>query len=689
MANITPFPIVGHYALLVQAKQENSLKPLLEAIRLVALEKLDGAPIVQAWADAKTKIDLITFEAFASFLMAFDFSWRYTKSDADPVPALNNGNAELSERVRQYQSEVGAPLERAKEHATRPEVIALQKRLVDDYGSFTPAHQLAHLLPKYFPDGDPGKVIGEYMKTLFVDSGRPVRADFSKFMVCDRDLANSILEIGIACLHKDEAYDADKKDLLISALSYIISKGEAAAGPDPVANFGALFDAIEIAPSALALKLLWKWGDPVRCDKFQPPSVNQFTALLNRIGVDENAGKIISLPFLAIDLMRARVRKALDEGASENGDFVVAIIELLNRIHDHAVRKLGSRSPIDEQAACECAFWNQLFICWESYDLRFALADANNLDCPSGLHTWDHTGNAYAAMDHSSHSRAYFDLFDACEGETLLHLASAILAFFIFSQSVGQKGKIDVSSELVTRINRATTYPGYEMVLYALNFAHAYAEKDFPLDAIAIRALLPKDNTQATTNIVELATARAANRISKVEIAAAWEADLSSSRWNRLSDKCKDYLVQGDFYWRLIFIKHCRDITDMGAIGLDYAKAIEAELGARLDWMPSSVLYKQYCDSAGIKPAKTLTLGMIVKTLQRKRTLPEQLRAEIEKAGVFCHRSPDLMRQLEALHELRNEAAHPKHFGAAEYTQLKELARAMMPRFAELIGPQD
>ena len=682
VTNVVQLPVVDLHKLLDSANETGKLQPLLDAIKLACREKTNFAPIFQTWAAGKKKFNPVSFDEFALFLQEFEFDLPRT------VMVQRPDDREVPEAVKIFHAKVHETLRRIDEDDANPEFQSKEKKLHDEYGSFLPARQLAHVLPTFFKDENPGSVIGQYMSQMYGRSNDDSTPNFSRYRVTDKHLADSILEIGKTCVQADKSCSAKSRKKFVRALNYIVLSCEDVTGFDCIKNCAPFFETIEVAPLSLLLKLLWKWGDG-SYDRYHAGSLPAFGALLDRIGIAEAPDRQAerALPFLVVNLIHNRITDALWENCiagfiADDGHFLDAIPKLVDRARVSARRNFGGRSPFTEEAACAIGDWKS-FVDWNTCDLRIELARALEQAWKTGLHVWDDD----SPVDLLNRCDTYMRLFDACEEEGFQHLATAVLAFFVFSQAVAHKGKLGTWCEIAKRVERAAQYPGQEMVEIALRVAAAFAHESSPLTELAIRSLLTNPKEEHSSNVVDISTARAAAMRSRAEFEYAWKERLSPLRWNKLSTKCQNFLVAGDVQWSRNSADFWKADMDFGSIGLDYAKAIEAELGKRLEWLPTSTLFTKHCESVGFKPPKQMTLGAIVETLRGRHPLPEPLRHEIETAGVRCHNDNELMKQLKKLAALRNEAAHPTHeFGPRQYTEMMLLIRKIMPTFVDSLS---
>ena len=684
--NVVQLPIVDLHKIIESANETGKLQPLLDAIKLACQEKTNFAPIVQAWAAGKKKFNPVSFDEFALFLQEFEFELPNTET------VQQSDDCEESELVKAYKTSVCEMLRRDAEIAANSEFQSREKKLCDEYGSFLPARQLAHVLPKYFKDENPGSVIGQYMAQMYARSNDDSAPNFSRYQITDKHLANTILEIGKTCLQADKSCSAKSRKKFDRALNYIVLSCEDETGFDCIKNCGPFFETIEIAPLSLSLKLLCKWGND-NCDRYHLGSLPAFGALLDRIGIAEPLDQQTerALPFLVVNLIHKRITDALWENSiagfiADDAHFLDAIPKLVDRARVSARRNFGGRSSFTEDAACAIGSWKG-FVKWNTYDLRIELARALEEAWPTSLHVWDTFDRSHPPVNSLDRCDTYMSLFDACEEEGFQHLACAVLAFFLFSQAVAHKGNLGPWCEIAKRVERAAQYPGQEMVGQALRVATAVAHESSPLTALAIRSLLTTTQVERSSNVVELSTARAAAMQSRAEFEEEWKVRLGPLRWDKLNTKCRGFLVSGDMHWSRIGIEFWKDDMDFGSMGLDYAKAIEAELGKRLEWLPASTLFMDHCKSVDFKAPEQMTLGAIVETLRGRHPLPHSLRHEIENAGVRCQDNDELMKLLKKLVALRNEAAHPtRDFGPMQYTEMMLLIRKILPAFVDSLS---
>lgn len=688
MNNVVQLPIIELHKLIETATETRKLQPLLDAIKLACQEKTNFAPIIHAWVSGKNNFGPVSFDEFALFLQEFEFELPITETVPRP------DDREISEAVKACHASGKEIVRQMTELVASPEFQSEQKKLRADYGSFEPARQLAHLLPVYFKVENPGSVIGQYADQMYAGTKDDLSPNYSRYLVSDKRLAETILEIGKSCLQADALCIIGSKKMFDRALNYIILSHEDETGFDCIKNCGPFFETIEIASPSLLLKLLWKWGN-ASYDQYHPGSLPAFAEFMNRVGMDEpwwkKSGR--SLPYHAVNLIYARITDVLVENnladvKTDDVQFLDAVRKLLDRARIFARRNLGGRSPLTMDVATEYALWEWgAHANWETYDLRFELAHGLHPDCIAYLDVWDKTAHDNPPVDLLGRCDTYLKLFDACEEEGLQHLASAVLAFFVFSQAVAHKGNLGTWCEIAKRVERATKYPGQEMVEQALQFTAAFAHESFPLAELAIRSLLANPKEAHSSNVVDISIARAAAMRSRAEFEDEWKERLSPLRWNKLSTKCQNFLVAGDQHWSRISLEFWKEEMDFGSVGLDYAKAFEAELGKRLEWLPTSTLFIKHCESVGFKPPKQMTLGAIVETLRGKHPLPESLRHEVENAGVHCHNNNELMKQLKKLAALRNKAAHPTdEFGPMQYTEMMLLIRKILPTFVDSLS---
>lgn len=663
--------------------ETRQLNSLLEAIRLTCTEKTSVDPVLRAYEANQAQAELVSFADYSAFLMQFDFV----------LPRANKGQLEKpaeSPELKAYRERVEAMLQRQTASAATPEFQLAQKKLRESYGNFLPAHQLAHVLPKYFKGENPGTIIGLYMDRMYADPTSDAAPQFSRYTVTDRTLAEAILGIGNACLRADQTYNRKHAALLSRALNYIILARFDAEGFDCDNDCGTFFAAVKEAPAELALKLLSIWGDD-GVDSHHLPSLPAFAELLNSIGaLDSPANEAVrKLPLYTLNLIHARITDALDENCSANftadySTFYDAIPALLERLRDYARHRQGGCTPLTVDAAYAYYDRWEPYIQWTTCDLRAELACAVDQSGVAKLLAWDTFEKGSPPVDIVTRGNVYMRLFDACEEEGFLHLATAVLAYFVFSQAIAHKGNLGPWLAIVKRLERSRQYPGHEMIKQALDVAALLATDRFPLTAIAIQSWRVDAQTQPNSNVVDLSSALTAGGVNRSEFEAEWKNHLGSG-WNILCSKSQDHLIDGDWKWSMDFRVFCKGMKSWGGVGLDYAQAIEAELGTRLHWLPTSPLFKDYCHAVGRKPDKHLALGTLVKTLRDKKLLGDRLLADIESAGVRCQNDPTLMKQLSKLVDLRNKAAHPNGFGPQEYTEIKELVFNMMPGFVEAL----
>jgi hypothetical protein len=357
----------------------------------------------------------------------------------------------------------------------------------------------------------------------------------------------------------------------------------------------------------------------------------------------------------------------------------IALPDHIRQMQRYRHRVLGGYAPIELEESFLLAdlLWHE----WPKHDVVIQLSQLwmSGRD-PSGemttLPAW--FGSKYhddvtAMLKRAS---AFKALFRAAKEDGLEEMASAIAAFFVFSQALRYGGRLGDWSEIGPWLHDAVGAPGAQTLEKAIVSARGQAEAR--RDAISVARLdsllTVARHRQGHGGRLMIANPAMGATVPG-QVLELLEARFGRERLARLSPDAVRY-------WTNAHAKEAAHrgqqlfglVEEWGSVAEDLCKPFEAELVARLGAVYRSDWYRSFKKSRR-EPygSKTPTLGHVLFLLHDYQALPPELRAQVD-AAIDIQRSRGLKKRLELLaSEHRNAGAHPESYSIDKLNELMSL----------------
>ncbi len=348
----------------------------------------------------------------------------------------------------------------------------------------------------------------------------------------------------------------------------------------------------------------------------------------------------------------------------------------LKRYTEFRRRELDGRSPVDIKTADSLRFGQEsnYFLGEIETDFTIQLAECWN-DYGALLSEWD--GDP---VDLESRAGKYLSLFHQAQQEGYFELANALLAFFLFSQSLAHRGKLGSDAGIYSAIKEGMTLPGSLMLRRSVDISAQIAEENKnPVVAMKLKQFVNtssfpaiNDETRQLGEITIHPSAANAER---------WLVNrLTEKRWYTLADLSRDALKNA----QLNFVMFLKQRKNWGTVAVEYCKPFEHEIRRRYEKS-----YRTW--NIEEKDAKQVDAVAIIKMLIKYKTLSPSIQAMIDATGATLHNKRKLLERIEHLMvNYRNVGAHPNEFPIDVLNKLRKnlFEDEILSKFIDCLGPR-
>lgn len=346
----------------------------------------------------------------------------------------------------------------------------------------------------------------------------------------------------------------------------------------------------------------------------------------------------------------------------------------LSRYTEFRRKELDGQSLVDIETADSLRFGQESnwFLGEIETDFTIQLAECWN-DYGALLPEWDSD-----PVDPESRAEKYLSLVHQARQEEHFELANALLAFFLFSQSLVHRGRLGSNAGIYTAIKEGMALPGSSMLRRGVDISAQIAEENKnPIVAIKLRQFVSAGSLPAISDEARLLGEIAVHP--SFANAEYWLVNrLSEKRWSALTDLSREALKNA----QLEFVTFLGQRQNWGTVAVEYCKPFEHEI--RQCYEKS---YRNWC--AEKKDAAQVDAVAIIKMLIKYKTLPSSIQAMIDATGATLHNKRKLLERIEHLMvDYRNVGAHPNEFPEDILHNLhrKLFDEETLSRFIDCIG---
>lgn len=564
------------------------------------------------------------------------------------------------------------------------------------YYFFTPAWELQDLLVQFFPDKNPGEVIGQYLRALF-----PLEYEYepdteahyyplSKKLTIDTPQQRDFLTSVCGWLEKDSG------NIFYDAIKFLLGLPCDQRLWDP----NCFFPILVSAPQPLFMAMMGEWNQTQTPYIESPaqmlhllrlPLGSNEVAILNGAGtlaidhiaaLEEIADQLVSIPveqrpYAPVPLLfEAMYGGLMDVIFNVQGDFDREWELILAQYTSYRRSMLRDRSPLKPYDAAWLHYVISQYEDWMGpldapEELTLCLAQlwpASDTGNRSPLGLWDTDGKPFPAQ---IRTQEYIKLFRAAHADDLPELASAFLAFFIFSHCMINRDGLRTWTDRFDVIKKAITLPGGEMVVLAVSvLARAAEDSGDQIEALRLRSMLQTPVHISNYDIRTVNTLRAPD---KTLIEDDLRAELGVERWNKLNNDSRTNLVDAEMKWSMMHRELGKGVENWGSSALDLIKPIERELATRLKGLFDSEVVARFIETEGLRMESRATLGSLLAFIKKCSDGPLDIQEFMDNTGMTIHKKPELIQRLIKAKDSRNKAAHPSKFSSVDYVKLRTL----------------
>ena len=581
MAKIVEHPEKLRFDMLLAFEQSKELSKILDAFEITVRYRMAVQPVMSSWENNRNAVvsrDPIFY--FSSLLAKLNLDGlSYSPRRKHPEQhtetsilsddtATAHPDARANEKIDSpepadaaikpvhYIFRVGDLLRAAEESCHIGEVDAGKaKEPNNPYYFFTPAWELQDLLVQFFPDKNPGEIIGQYLRALF-----PVEHEYepdteahyyplAKKLIIETPQQRDFLTSVCGWLEKEPG------DIFHEAIKFLLGLPCDQRLWDP----NCFFPILVSAPQPLFMAMMGEWNQT------QEPYIKNPAQLLyllrmplgsNEVAVLNGAGTfaiehIAALEEIADQLVKIPVdqrpyapmplfSEALHGGLCDvifnvQGDFDQEWGSILEQYTSYRRSTLRDRSPLKPYDAAwlhyvisEYEDWMGPLDATEDLTLLLAQLWPENDGGYSPLGLWDTDGKPFSAQ---IRTQEYINLFRAACADDLPELASALLAFFIFSHCTINHDGLHTWTDRIDIIKETITLPGGEMVARAVSVLAKVAEDSGDqIEALRLRSIL---HDPAQVSNYDIRTVNTLRNPDKTLIENDLRTELGVERWNK------------------------------------------------------------------------------------------------------------------------------------------------------------
>ena len=547
------------------------------------------------------------------------------------------------------------------------------------YWAFKPAWPFHTILPKVFPDRDPAFVIATYLKQIFPS----LYGHASNGRVASRN--------AVRLIHGSQSYQ-----LMLEVSRWVASQ------TTPVV--GDLFEYVLWHPT----KMVWRGSTEDFLRAATSRSHSLFEVVMDAwrssnhgpiLAKGEELIILLDLPFskdpdvagpphlTPNNLGIVVCDHAYDVASNAEGNWKTcqktgkqAWDSFFKRYRDFRFDDLREQSPADIETAdhlrnaVEGLPWSAEEI---ETDFTIHLAECWN-DWNGMLVPWCNGDEAPVYPE--PRAEKYLLLFNKVCHEGYFELANALLAFFLFSQSLIHKGRLGSDTEIYTAIKKGMELPGVDMLSRGVDFSAQIAEESKnQLLATKLRQFIPGNSYSLISDDVRLLgdIIRQPSSANSAFIERWYVKKLTEKRWKVLADLSRDALKDA----RLAHIKLLGEKKNWGTVAVEYCKPFEHEIRIRF-----TDVYKIY------KPAEKdghVDVAAVIGMLIKHKKLDPDIQAKIVNTGTELHNNTKLLESIKhILVDYRNRGAHPNEFPEDELNKLFTTLfdDGVLSRFIDVLG---
>mgnify|MGYP001439165541 CR=1 FL=1 len=719
-SNITQTPHSRLAEACKSLRKRPSLKALLSCIALAIRLGISAAPIEATLGKAGIT-SAISASGDAAVDELIDWLQHYQFRSPRPTEAESQALSELEElhsstapssllvdalTPRQYAEKLLSLERREQARASNP---------ADPYGPFRASWELADKLNEVFPQGNPGHVIGTYLRQAFAASDATPSALISQCSDAATILLVSTVALGVSStiLAKLTAEPAittaqagacvDGLILLAARLNALVSNSD---GPcERTASDGlALVRQILRSRPALA-SVLFRHID---IDPVEPVARAHVFDLITRIplgperawadGMDGKYGRTdiaphAYLPWTQIVGICERLLEDVSQSlfrfsSSERSMFDDGVDRLLGNMFkgtqwigcgtlpmdfgslDYLLWLFARTSAGDYEAVehwhCFDAHFDR-----SGHDVRWLLAqDIFSLSEFLGEHWFENDDASERARRLRQRARRFFLASQSAASSGLVELGCALAAFGVFSQSMtGMPSLYFTARELRDMAASFVSASNFESLQRAMAAALGGALKDVQspetsvLKSIAANTLCPQVESRNAA-------------LSRSEIKSHVLQQVGNEGWVILAPATKEFLVDAEMHYSRLHLELGKPIgqglKNWGSVGNAYAKSVESELVFRLRDVFASPVYAQMQEQQGRKQDLP-TLGSCLYLFRSFSKLPAAVVHLMSATGCDATFVTERSGVLAQLQELRNKATHPNEFAPSDFHNIRRL----------------
>lgn len=574
-------------------------------------------------------------------------------------------------KARELSEQFAKVLEMADAHEAEQRSKAQGE--LSKYWAFKPAWQFHAILPQLFPEGDPAVLIASNLRAIF-PSLHPSMGD--EYVAVTNNIRvthgghSHQLMIEIAqwiSLRTSTVVGKLFKYVLEDESATIWNSAAAdflkAATSHSHALFKLVMDSWELNPAGPRLtkgeELIFLLDLPLsrEPDIAGPPHLTPHN--LHILSCDH-----------AIDVLYGQGQEDCQVVAKRSWS------SFLKRYTEFRHRELDGRSPADIETADSLRVGQESnsFLGEIETDFTIQLAECWN-DYGALLPDWDNE-----LVDPESRAEKYLSLVHQARQEGYFELANALLAFFLFSQSLVHRGKLGSDAGIYTAIKEGMALPGSSMLLRSVDVSAQIAEENKnPLVVMKLRQFVSvstfpaiDDETRLLGEIIVHPSAANVER---------WLINrLTEKRWNVLAGLSRDALKNA----LSDFVMFLGKRKNWGSVAVEYCKPFEHEIRQRYEKS-----YRTW--NVEEKDAKHSDAVAIIKMLIKYKSLPSSSQAMIAAIGATLHNERKLLERIEHLMvNYRNLGAHPNEFPEEVLRKLhrKLFDEETLSKFIDCIGPK-
>lgn len=319
----------------------------------------------------------------------------------------------------------------------------------------------------------------------------------------------------------------------------------------------------------------------------------------------------------------------------------------LKRYTEFRLGELDGQSPIDIETADSLRFGQESnrFLREIETDFTIQLSECWN-DYGALLPEWDSD-----PVDPESRAEKYLSLVHQARQEGHFELANALLAFFLFSQSLVHHGRLGPDAGVYSAIKDGMALPGSSMLRRSVDISAQIAEENKnPIVAMKLRQFVSAGSLPSVGDETRL-LGEIAVHPSSANAKAFLIHRLSAERWYALTDLSREAL-ENAYLDYLMFLGRRKN---WGMVAAEYCKPFEHEIRQRYQ--------ESYKTWRSEERAKQVDAVAIIKMLIKYKTLPSSIQATIDATGGTLHTKRKLLERIEHLMvDYRNVGAHPNEF---------------------------